>query len=270
MHYVSPTVWAWRSGRVKTIKASVDLLLSIFPFEVELLESQGVPVNYIGHPLADEIALEVDQAEARNRLAIPLTARVMALLPGSRVSEIESLTAPFLGAAKACLQADPGLRFLVPLINRRTRLAFEALWKRYAPGLELSLLEGASRDAIASADVVLSASGTATLEALLLKRPMVVAYRVSPFTHWIIKTFDLVKTPHIAMSNLLAGEEVAPEFMQHDATPQALSQALLEMLDNPDRLAYIRSVYFRVHRQLRQNASVKAAEAVLRLLEQRI
>lgn len=142
MHYVSPTVWAWRSGRVKTIKASVDLLLSIFPFEVELLESQGVPVNYIGHPLADEIALEVDQAEARNRLAIPLTARVMALLPGSRVSEIESLTAPFLGAAKACLQADPGLRFLVPLINRRTRLAFEALWKRYAPGLELSLLEG--------------------------------------------------------------------------------------------------------------------------------
>lgn len=267
VHYVSPTVWAWRSGRIKTIKSSVDLLLSIFPFELELLKSEGVPVKYIGHPMADEIPLDPDQSQARAKLAIPATAKVIALLPGSRVSEVELLSTPFLGAAEVCLRTLPELRFLVPLINSRTRAAFESVWKKHAPGLELTLLVGSSRDAILSADAVLSASGTATLEALLLKRPMVVAYRVNPLTYWIIKTFRLIKTPHIAMSNLLAGEEVAPELMQHAATPEALSKALLEILENPDRLAYIRSVYFRVHRQLRQNANVRAAEAVLQLME---
>ena len=268
IHYVSPTVWAWRPGRVKKIRASIDLMLSIFPFEVEFLKSHGVPVNYIGHPLADEIALETDQLVARGNLKIPFTSRVIAVLPGSRMSEIETLAATFLETARACVEQAPDLQFVVPLVNRTTRAAFETVWQEVAPELELMVLDGASRDAMLSADAVLSASGTATLEALLLKRPMVVAYRVNPLTYKIIKTFDLVKTPFIAIPNLLAGEEVAPEFIQDEATPEALSRALLNILNSPDKMVYIRSVYNRVHRQLRQDSSAKAADAVLRLLKE--
>ena len=269
VHYVSPTVWAWRPGRVKKIRASIDLMLSIFPFEVEFLKSHHVPVVYIGHPLADEIALQTDQLAARRMLDVAPSARVIAMLPGSRLSEIEALAGIFLKTAQACREQAPDLQFLVPLINAKTRVAFTAVWREVAPELEIMLLDGASRDAMLSADAVLTASGTATLEAMLLKRPMVVAYRVNPLTYRIVKTFDLVKTPFISMANLLAGEALAPEFIQHEATPAALSGALLGMLDSPDRIDYIKGVYHSVHRQLRQDSSAKAAAAVLGLLEKR-
>lgn len=266
VHYVSPTVWAWRPGRVKKIRASINLMLSIFPFEQEFLSAHGVPVSYIGHPLADEIPLVVDQEAARCRLNIPSGENVIALLPGSRLSEIEALAGTFLLTALACRERFPGIKILVPLVNERTRAAFTTIQREVAPGLDLAIQVGNSRDAMLSADAVLTASGTATLEALLLKRPMVVAYRLNRLTYWMVKRFDLVKTPYIAMANLLAGEAVAPEFIQDAATPAALSTALLDMLTSSSRMMHIHTVYERVHRQLRQNSSAKAAAAVLQLL----
>ncbi|MCB1850537.1 MAG: lipid-A-disaccharide synthase [Gammaproteobacteria bacterium] len=266
VHYVSPTVWAWRPGRVRKIRSSINLMLSIFPFEQEFLSTHGVPVSYIGHPLADEIPLVVDQEAARCRLNIPSGEKVIALLPGSRLSEIEALAGTFLLTALACRERFPGIKFLVPLVNERTRVTFTTIQREVAPGLDLAIQVGNSRDAMLSADAVLTASGTATLEALLLKRPMVVAYRLNRLTYWMVKRFDLVKTPFIAMANLLAGEAVAPEFIQDAATPAALSTALLDMLTSSSRMMHIHTVYERVHRQLRQNSSAKAAAAVLQLL----
>jgi len=267
VHYVSPTVWAWRAGRVNQIRASVDLMLSIFPFEVEFLRRHRVPVSYVGHPLADQIPLESDPSAARQKLGIDQQAKVIALLPGSRVSEIEGLAEPFLQAALRCRQRYPELRIVVPLVSARTRAAFEEIRQARLPELPLTLIDGQGRDVMLASDAVLTASGTATLEALLLQRPMVVAYRVSPLTYWIVKRFNLVKTPFIAMANLLAGEQIAQEFIQDQVTPGALSAALLEILDFPEKVADLQLVCRRVHAELRQNSSGKATDAVLNLLE---
>jgi lipid-A-disaccharide synthase len=269
VHYVSPTVWAWRSGRVKKIRASIDLMLSIFPFEVEFLREHRVPVAYVGHPLADEIPLHPDAAEARRRLGFPAESRIVALLPGSRMSEVELLAETFLQTAELLRAQLPELHFVVPVVNARTRAAFEAVWRSCAPELPLTLLEDASRDAMLSAEVVLTASGTATLEALLLKRPMVVAYKVNPLTYGIVTSLNLIKTPHIAMANLLAGEALAPEFIQHQATPEALCSALLGLLQQPQRRAEITAAYSEIHQQLQQNSSARAADAVLQLYRER-
>ena len=269
VHYVSPTVWAWRPGRVKKIRASIDLMLSVFPFEEAFLRDHGVPVAYVGHPLADEIPLQPDSDAARCRLGLPPEARVVALLPGSRMSEVELLAETFLRAAELLQQQLPELRFVVPMVNRRTRSAFEAIWRARSPGLPLMLLEEASRDAMLSAEAVLTASGTATLEALLLKRPMVVAYKVNPLTYHIVTGLQLIKTPHIAMANLLAGEALAPEFIQHQATPQALAAALLDLLRQPQKRARIAARYTQIHQQLRCDSSARAADAVLQLHRER-
>jgi lipid-A-disaccharide synthase len=267
VHYVSPTVWAWRPKRVNKIRQSVDLLLSIFPFEVEFLTKHRVPVCYVGHPLADEIPLENSRTEAREQLGISPQDRVIAILPGSRVSEIKALSETFLAAARQCRARDESCRFLVPLVNERTRGEFQSIRQAFAPDLPLTLLTGRSRIVMQAADVVLTASGTATLEALLFKRPMVVAYRLSPITFWIARGLNLVKTPYIAMANLLAGEKIAPEFIQHQATPEALCDALFGFLDFPERMEAMQRVCMRVHRELRQDSSRKAAEAIVRLLE---
>jgi len=269
VHYVSPTVWAWRAGRVNEIRASVDLMLSIFPFEVEFLRRHRVPVSYVGHPLADQIPLEIDPLAARRKLGIDPRVKVIALLPGSRLSEIEGLAETFLQAARQCRQHHPELRILVPLVSSRTQAAFEEIWQARCPELPLTLVDGESRDAMLASNAVLTASGTATLEALLLQRPMVVAYRVSPLTYWIVKRLNLVKVPFIAMANLLAGEKIAPEFIQDEVTPEALSGALLEILDSPEKVAGLQQVCRRVHAELKQNSSGKAADAVLNLLESR-
>jgi lipid-A-disaccharide synthase len=271
VHYVSPTVWAWRPGRVKKIRAAVDLMLSIFPFETEFLERHRVPVRYVGHPLADEIPLENDRAaartEARTALGVADRPHVVALLPGSRVGEIESLSATFIQAALRLIERYPDVHFLVPLINRCTRTAFEAILNREAPELPVTLVDGQARAAMIAADVVLTASGTATLEALLLKRAMVVAYRLNPLTYWIVKRFNLVRIPYVAMANLLADEALAPEFIQGAATPEALADALSDLLESPDRVNAIQQRYAELHRTLRQDSSRKAAEAVLSLID---
>ncbi|PLX61687.1 lipid-A-disaccharide synthase [Sedimenticola selenatireducens] len=266
VHYVSPTVWAWRPGRVKKIRAAVDLMLSIFPFEAEFLQQHQVPVQYVGHPLADEIPLQNDRPAARAVLGVTDRPHVVAMLPGSRMGEIESLSATFIRAALQLTERYPDAHFLVPLINERTRAAFESVLNREAPDLPVTLVDGQARTVMIAADVVLTASGTATLEAMLLRRAMVVAYRLNPLTYWIVNRFNLVKIPYVAMANLLADEALAPEFIQDAATPEALADALSELLESPERVRYIQQRYGELHETLQQDSSRKAAEAVLSLI----
>jgi lipid-A-disaccharide synthase len=266
VHLVSPTVWAWRAGRVKGIRRAVDLMLCIFPFEVEFLLHHGVPARYVGHPLADEIPLAVDQAAARVALGLPAEGQVIAILPGSRAGEVENLAPPFLQAALRCHRERPALRFATPLVNARLRGIFEAALAREAPGLPITLVDGRSREVLAAADLVLTASGTATLEGLLLKRPMVVGYRVHPLTYHLVKQLRLVKVPYVAMANLLVGRGLAPEFLQGRCRPDLLASALLGLLDDPARVAEIKAEYTRVHEGMRHNAAAQAATAVLELI----
>ncbi len=266
VHLVSPTVWAWRPGRVKGIRRAVDLMLSVFPFEESFLRAHGVPATYVGHPLADEIPLEVDQKTARAALELPSDQPVIAILPGSRVGEMRRLAAPFIETACQCLSVRPDLYFVVPLVNQTLRRFFIAELARLAPDLPITLVDGRSRDAIAAADVVLTASGTATLETLLLKRPMVVAYRVHPISYHLVKQLRLVKVPFIAMANLLAGEALAPEFIQDRCRAELLAPALLQLLDDRQQAAKIHAVYLRIHHELRRNAAREAAHAVLTLI----
>ncbi|MFD2111255.1 lipid-A-disaccharide synthase [Thiorhodococcus fuscus] len=269
VHLVSPTVWAWRPGRVKTIRRSVDLMLSVFPFEETFLRQHGVPATYVGHPLADEIPLDVDRAAARVALGLPAEGPVVAILPGSRVGEMQRLAEPFIETATRCLAVRPELRFVVPCVSPRLRTLFAAQLERIAPDLPVVLVEGRSREAMAAADCLLTASGTATLEGLLFERPMVVAYRVHPISYHVVKQLGLVKVPYIAMANLLAGRELAPEFIQSRCRPDLLAPAVLSFLDDPGRVEAIRAEYRRIHRDLRRNAASEAAKALLGLVESR-
>ncbi len=266
VHLVAPTVWAWRAGRVKGIRRAVDLMLCIFPFEEEFLLRHGVPARYVGHPLADEIPLRVDQAAARVAFGLPVEGEVIAILPGSRAGEVENLARPFLQAARRCHQERPGLRFATPLVNARLRRVFEAAVAREAPNLPITLIDGRSQEVLAASDVVLTASGTATLEGLLLKRPMVVGYRVHPITYHLVKQLRLVKVPYVALANLLAGRGLAPEFLQGRCRPDLLASALLAFLDDPPRVARIQVEYTRIHEGMRHNAAQQAAKAVLELI----
>lgn len=266
VHLVSPTVWAWRAGRVKGIRRAVDQMLCIFPFEEDFLRRHGVPATYVGHPLADEIPLEVDRVEARAALGLSMDAPIIALLPGSRAGEMRRLAAPFIATARHCLQSRPELLFVVPLVNARLRALFEAELQRLDPDLPITLVDGRSREAIAAADVVLTASGTATLETLLLKRPMVVAYRLHSLTYHLVKWLKLVKVPYVAMANLLTGRALAPEFLQGDCRPECLAPALLAYLNDTPRVTAIQAEYERIHRALRRDAAATAARTLLELI----
>lgn len=267
VHLVSPTVWAWRPGRVKVIRRSLDLLLCIFPFEEAFLRGHGVPARYVGHPLADEIPLQPDQKGARAALGLPAQGPLVAILPGSRVGEVEALAGPFVQAALHCFRERPELRFVAPLLNARLRRIFEASLAREAPGLPITLVEGRSREVLAAADLVLTASGTATLEGLLLKRPMVVGYRVHPLTYQLVTQLRLVKVPYVAMANLLVGRALAPEFLQGRCRPDLLAPALLAFLDDPARMRQVQAEYLRVHESMRHNAARAAALAILDLVQ---
>jgi len=254
---------------VKGIRRAVDLMLSIFPFEEEFLRVHEVPVRYVGHPLADEIPFEVDRAAARAKLGLAEEGRLIAILPGSRVGEVSELAAPFFQTARRCQELRPELRFAVPLVNPTLRAIVSDALAREAPDLPVTLVDGRSRDVIAASDCVLIASGTATLETLLLGRPMVVGYRMSNLTYRLIKGLRLVKVPYIAMANLLAGRELAPEFVQERCRPDLLAPALLDFLDRPERVREIQGIYAEIHRRLRRNAGAEAAAAVLDLIGQR-
>ncbi len=269
VHYVCPSVWAWRSGRVNKIRASADLVLSLFPFEKEFLQKHNVSAAHVGHPLADAIPLEFDQQGARERLGLDLNSRVIAILPGSRSSEVSSLSEDFIRAAIHCREKFPQMQFVVPLVNSRIRGMFEEIQQRVAPDLPITLVDGNARDVLQSSDAVLVASGTATLEALLLKRPMVIAYRLHWLSHWIFTFFNLIKSPYISLANMLAGEEIAPELLQDAVQPQALAKALIHVLEMEEQTGRIREIGNRVHRELRLDASSRAAEAVLELMRSR-
>ncbi|MCP1622429.1 lipid-A-disaccharide synthase [Pseudomonas nitroreducens] len=262
VHYVSPSVWAWRQKRVLKIKEACDLMLALFPFEARFYEEHAVPVRFVGHPLANTIPLEADRAGPRERLGLPQDASVVALLPGSRGGEVGKLGALFLDTAQRLLQDRPGLRFVLPCASPERRVQIEAMLA--GRDLPVQLLDGASHEALAACDAVLIASGTATLEALLYKRPMVVAYKVAPMTYRILKR--LVKSPYISLPNLLAGRLLVPELIQDAATPEALATTLMPLLDDGSVQT---EPFDAIHRALRQDASAQAAEAVLALVEKR-
>ncbi|MCC6077063.1 lipid-A-disaccharide synthase [Pseudomonas sp. GCM10022188] len=260
VHYVSPSVWAWRQKRVLKIRRACDLMLTLFPFEAQFYEAQQVPVCFVGHPLADAIPLEADRLAARTALGLAERDAVVALLPGSRGGEVARLGGLFLDAAERLCALRPGLRFVLPCANAERRAQLEALFGDRE--LPIELLDGRSHEALAACDAVLIASGTATLEAMLFKRPMVVAYRVAPLTYRILKR--LVKSPYVSLPNLLAGRLLVPELIQDAATPEALAATLLPLLD--EGAAQTES-FDTIHRALRRGASDRAAEAVLQLLE---
>lgn len=266
VHYVSPSVWAWRQYRVKKISKSVDLMLTLFPFEADFYRQHNVKVEFVGHPLADMIPLEADRAAAREQLGLPLDRPVVALLPGSRMSEVNALGKLLVDAAKWLHQRQKDIVFVAPLATDATRSAFEGFANSVAEsGLDLRVQEGRARDVMTAADVVILASGTATLEALLLKRPMVVTYRLAPLTYWIAKR--MIKTPYVSLPNLLAGEPVVSELIQDQATAENLGHKTLELLRNPSSYDRVVGKFQQIHHQLRQNANARAATAVLGLLE---
>ncbi len=262
VHYVSPSVWAWRQYRVRKIARSVDLMLTLFPFETEIYRRHGIPVACVGHPMADEIDLQPDPRPARERLGLPDTP-VIALLPGSRENEVRRLGPLMLQVAQWCLQQRPQLGFVAPMAGAGVRALFERQIAEQGNALPLTLYDGNARELMRAADAVLLASGTATLEAMLLKKPMVVCYRLSPLSFWLMR--QLVKVEHVSLPNLLAGRALVPELLQRDATPENLGRALLQALDGvgqAERLEHYRAI----HRDLRKDASRRAAERVLGLI----
>jgi lipid-A-disaccharide synthase len=263
LHYVSPSVWAWRRYRVRKIAASVDCILTLFPFEERFYLEQHVPARCVGHPLADQVADEVDQAAARRALGIPPGGPLLALLPGSRTSEVRQLALPFLAAAAWCQARRDDLHFVVPLANARCRAAFEEAVSRLPSVPPLTLLTGRGMEAMAAADAVLLASGTATLECLLLRRPMVVAYRLSALTFRLARR--LVRVPFFSLPNLLAGRALVREFLQHDVTAENLGRELLALVEQPQRAAALAHEFAAIHRDLRRDASHAAARVVLQM-----
>jgi lipid-A-disaccharide synthase len=265
VHYVSPSVWAWRRWRVRRIARSVSRILVMLPFEAPLYEKAGVPVTYVGHPLADLIPLEPAKDEARAQLRLPSGKLIVALLPGSRRSELQYMASAFLLAAHRFRQEVHEVHFVCPTVTRETREMFErAVHEHQRTDLPLTLLFGHSHEALAAADLALVASGTATLEAALFKTPMVIAYRQSPLTWALMR--PMLYLPYVGMPNILAGERLVPELLQDEATPANLAGALLTLLR--DTASQRRQVerFREFHHLLRQNTAEKAADAVLSVL----
>ncbi len=260
IQYVSPSIWAWRGERIHFIKRAVDRVLTLFPFEGAIYDKESVASTYVGHPLADMLADFPAQTELRNSLSLNGDAPVFALLPGSRVSELQAMAALFVATAKRLGAALPDARFVTPLVNRETRVLFEAAM-RSEPSVNIRLLDGQSHEAIAAADIVLVASGTATLETALLKRPMVITYRMPRLSAWLMRRRGYL--PYVGLPNILAGEFVVPELLQEAATAEALSQALLDLYNDATRRARIGERFTNLLRDLKQDSAQKAADAVL-------
>jgi len=265
VHYVSPSIWAWRPGRVKKMAAAADRVLCLLPFEPRPYEDAGVEAVFVGHPLADTIPAQVDCVPARTGLGLPSTGPVVAVLPGSRVGELRALGGDFAGAIGWLHRRRPELSFIAPMASRETRALFAEALAARAPGAPVKLIDGRSREAMAAADVVLLASGTASLEAALIKRPMVVAYRLSRMSQWLLETFKLVQIRHFALPNLLAGREMVPELLQAAVTPSNLGEAVLAWLDDAAGRDRLMREFETIHQSLRQDADQGAARAVLDL-----
>lgn len=266
VHYTSPSIWAWRPKRIVKIAQSVNLMLTLFPFEAPLYEAQHIPVRYVGHPLADQIPLMAPEKQAaRQQLGLSQEGTIIALLPGSRSSELAYIAKIFIDTAVWCLMQRPQLVFIAPMVNAKRRAQFEAILKQTAPHLPVHVVDGQSQLAMSAADVVLSASGTATLETALLKRPLVVAHRVAPLSYWIAKR--LVTVQHVALPNILAGKACVPEFIQDAAVPEHIGAAIFQWLDQPALTQALQVEYQKIHEQLRCQASQQAAASILELTQ---
>ncbi|MBC7456098.1 MAG: lipid-A-disaccharide synthase [Massilia sp.] len=265
VHFVSPQIWAWRGGRIKKIIKAVSHMLVIFPFEEEIYRNAGVPVTYIGHPLAEIIPMQPDQTAARLKLGLPADVRVVTVVPGSRMGELKYLAAPFVQAVKLLVKRDPDLRFVVPMAGERQRAYFlELVAQAGLQDVRIDLIDN-SHLAIEAADAVLVASGTATLEVALYKKPMVIAYKVMTASWLIMKHMGY--QPWIGLPNILAREFVVPEFLQGAASPQALADAVWRQLnDAPNRIRLVQR-FTDMHRTLLRDSSVESAAAVLRVME---
>ena len=264
LHYVSPSVWAWRKYRVRKIAASVDCMLTLFPFEERFYVEQQVPARCVGHPLADLIVDDVSPAQARRQIKLEHKGPVVALLPGSRVGEIKRMAADFLNAAVWCYQRRDDLHFVVPLANYECRQAFEEVLSTIETRLPLTLLVGQGLQSMAAANAVMLASGTATLECMLLKRPMVVAYRLSPVTYQLARM--LVNSRYFSLPNLLADRPLVKELIQGEVSPESLGREILALIEDPQRAQELAGIFSAIHAELRRDANRVAAETVLELV----
>jgi lipid-A-disaccharide synthase len=268
VHYVSPSIWAWRKGRMGKIKRAVSHMLALFPFEPELYERAGIPVTYVGHPLADILPLEPDLAAARENLKLKPDSLVITMLPGSRQSEVQQLADLFVKAAQLIVKEQPEVQFLVPLITRETRMIFEQAIYSNCPDnhdeLPIQILFGHAHMAMEASDLVIVASGTATLEAALIKRPMVITYRMPALSWQLLKRMNYL--PYVGLPNILAGRFVVPELLQHDATPEKLAETSLKLVSDKVLMAEIRAEFTQMHESLRQDSQEKAAQAILAYL----
>lgn len=263
-HYVSPSVWAWRQKRIFKIARAVDLMLTLFPFEAKFYDEHKVPVRFVGHPLADLIPLHSSKEKSRQELGLDLHKTVVGLLPGSRSGEIHYLGDVFVQAADLIAKARPDVQFVLPYVNDARKQQIEEVLGNHNLALSIKLVQGQSRTVMAASDVILLASGTATLEAMLIKRPMVVAYRMSAITYAIMTR--LMKAPFIALPNLLANRLVVPELIQAQASPTNLAKEVLKHLSSAEDQRALEGVFTNLHSSLRQDASSQAATAVAELL----
>lgn len=261
IHYVSPSIWAWRKNRIKKIKQAVTHMLALFPFEPELYQQANIPVTYVGHPLADMLPIEPDVTVAREGLKLKSSALVVAMLPGSRQSEVQQHAQLFVKTAKIIYASHPNAVFLVPLITRETRQIFELAIFHESETLPIQILFGHAHDAMEAANIVIVASGTATLEAALLKKPMVITYRMSKLSWQLLKRMRL--QPYVGLPNILAGKFVVPELLQEDSTPEKLAEVAMKLVSDTHYANEIKEEFIKIHHSLRQNTAEKAATAIL-------
>ena len=261
IHYVSPSVWAWRKNRIKKIKNAVSHMLALFPFEPALYYGAGIPVTYVGHPLADILPMEPDTSAAREGLKLKASALVIAMLPGSRQSEVQQHAELFVKTAKLIYAEYPNAIFLVPLITRETRQIFELAIFHENESLPIQILFGHAHDAMEASDVVIVASGTATLEAALLKKPMVITYRMSKVSWQILKRMRL--QPYVGLPNILAEKFIVPELLQDDSTPEKLAEATIKLISDTTYISEIKAEFTKIHFSLKQNSAEKAANVIL-------
>lgn len=267
IHYVSPSIWAWRGARIHKIAKAVCRVLALFPMEPPLYQKEGVPVTYVGHPMADAIPMQTKRQTVREKLNMPLHSPVLALLPGSRQSELQYMADVFVQTARIIRERFlPDALFVVPLATRETRLQFEAAMRRHnvVGEVPFRLLFGHAQDAVGAADAVLVASGTATLEVALIKRPMVITYKMSPISHWLMKRMGYL--PYVGLPNILAGRFIVPEILQDEATPENLAAALVKQYEDKEGAVALEQAFTDIHLQLRQNAAEKAAQAIVECL----
>ena len=265
VHYVSPTIWAWRSGRVRKIKKDIDLMLTLYPFETAIYEKHDIPVKFVGHPKANEIALDQGQTHkepARRSLGFAADELVIAIMPGSRAGEV-ALSGPDFFATAERLSRDLDCKFVIPAATSKRQTQIRELWQSLAPHIPVLITEGNALEVMAAADAVMVNSGTATLEAMLLRRPMVMSYRLGKLTYALVS--PLVRAPYFALPNILAGRQLVPEFMQDAADPDAMAAAMKEIIENPH--TELLAEFDRIHRQLRCETGEIAAAEILKLCE---